>query len=86
MFYVIMYTYLSSFLLPSAKAIDVFHLLINISLHNESGRDCEGYEMHDLLSFNLPKHFDIASFISITIPMLQLSFSFCFKEIWARKY
>jgi hypothetical protein len=48
--------------------------------------EIEGYEMHDPLSFNLPKHFDIASFISITIPMLQLSFSFCFKEIWARKY
>jgi hypothetical protein len=45
----------------------------------------EGYEMHDPLSFNLPRHFDIACFISISIPMLQLSSSFCFKEIWARK-
>jgi hypothetical protein len=46
----------------------------------------EGYEMHDPLSINLLKHFHIAGSISISIPMLQLSFSFYFKEIWARKY
>jgi hypothetical protein len=80
MFYVIMYTYLSSFLLQIARATNIFHLLINISLHNE------GYEMHDPLSVNLPRHFDIISFISISIPMLQLSSSLCFKEFWARKY
>jgi hypothetical protein len=85
MFYVIMYTYLSSFFLPIDKATNVFHLLINIALHNESGRDWR-FEIHDPLSINLPEHFDIAGSTSISIPMFQLSFSFCFKEIWARKY
>jgi hypothetical protein len=48
--------------------------------------EIEGYEMHDPLFVNLPRHFDIAGIISISIPMLQLSSSFCFKEIWSRKY
>jgi hypothetical protein len=48
--------------------------------------EIEGYEMHDLLSINLPRHFDIAGSILISIFMLQLSSSFFFKEIWARKY
>jgi hypothetical protein len=39
--------------------------------------EIEGYEMHDPLFINLPQHFHIASSISISIPMFQLSFSFC---------
>ncbi len=58
----------------------------SISPRTMKVEEFEGYEMHDPLSINLLKHFHIAGSISISIPMLQLSFSFYFKEIWARKY
>jgi hypothetical protein len=48
-------------------------------------KEIEVHEMHDLLSINLFKLFDIVAFTSILIPALQMSSSFCFKEIWARK-
>jgi hypothetical protein len=50
------------------------------------GEEIEGYEMHVPLSISLFKHFDIAGFISTSIPMIQLSSSFYFKKNWARKY
>jgi len=58
----------------------------SISPRTMKVEEIEGYEMHDPVSINLPKHFDIAGSILISIPMLQLSFSLSFKEIWARKY
>lgn len=84
MIYVIMHTYLFYFLLSFIRATNVFHLLINISLHNDM-KDIEVHEMHDLLSINLLKRVDIVTSTLIPIPALQMNSSFCFKEIWATK-
>jgi hypothetical protein len=46
-----------------------------------TSKEIEVHEMHDPFSINHLKLFDIASSISISIPMLQLNSSFFFNEI-----
>lgn len=73
------HTYLSYFLLLVAKATNIFHMLIVISLFNDN-ENIEGYEIHDVsLSTS---HIN---FVSISILMFQLNSTIYLKEICSRK-